>query len=77
MKEMQPYIYFPEIDVLLRTERALKYGPPESPNDDGMEGTLTLYMLLHGMIRQRAAVSVLNKKEMWLEKSSSQQQKEV
>ena len=47
---IQPYIYIPDIDLLLRTERALKYGPTESPTDETIEGTLILYMLLNGLI---------------------------
>jgi len=47
---IQLYIYFPDIDLLLRTERALKYGPLESPTDETIEGTLILYMLLNGLI---------------------------
>ena len=49
-KMIQLYIYSPDIDFLLRTERALKYGPPESPTDETIEGTLILYMLLNGLI---------------------------
>ena len=47
---IQLYIYFPDIDFLLRTERALKYGPLESPIDETIQGTLILYMLLNGLI---------------------------
>ena len=41
---IQPYMYFPSLDVLFRFKQLLVYGPPREEN--GLLGSIVLYMLL-------------------------------
>lgn len=43
--QIQPYLYYPEIDKLIRFKQPLVYGPPRG-NQNGLVGSMVFYMLL-------------------------------